>query len=398
MSGRTAVYPEKFDIRDLVELNQPSPKVAVDPTSERLHDELLRLEAWGAHLVVDGKAPFMAALDDARRVGDEALLGRALCLAARAELFWGQLDASAAAAKEAIAAFERLTERERLRLAGPHSEAWRVLGNGRLRIGEVAAAMPLFEHAIRVAERGVDAAVSDEASASAIPATSGLLTALNGLGVALISMREMAGAEEVLSRALDLVDSHPQTQHDVPDDIVYILGNLVKLLQQEARDRLAAGENADVQLAQARELLETRAAGLIARRGEPGSKVSVLALRDFLEMSSRHLLLEGRLDEALARFQNLADSRGVDRWRGAIGERGLAETLLALGRPADACSACIGRSARIARRSSAWRSTTGSVGGWTRWRRANMPPIWRPASAWNGRGPMPRRSGGSPAN
>ena len=330
------VYPEVFYFRDRVQVAKPSSVAAVDPALRRLAAEIARLETWGAHLVVDGIAPFAAALEGARRSGDDALLGRALSLAARAELFWGDIAACVARAEEAIAAFARVSADEELRLAGPHAEALRVFGNGQLRRGEVAAAMPLFDRAIAVAERGVDAARAGVVAASAIPPTNALVTALNGLGVVLLSMRETVGAREVLLRALEVVDAYPETQTDMPDDVVYIVGNLVKLLQQDVRDRLAAGESAEAELAQARALLETRAAGLIAQRGAPGSKVSVLAQRDFLETSGRHLLLEGRLDEALDQFQRLADSAGEDRWRGAIGEHGLAETLLVLGRPADA--------------------------------------------------------------
>jgi len=317
-------------------LDKRSPILAVESAPQRLGDEISQLEMWGANLVVDGIEPFVAPLDAVRRLGDDALLGRALCLAARAELFWGRIEAGIATAEEAVAAFARLPENEQVRLAGPHAEAWRVVGNGRLRLGDVATALPLFERAIAVAERGVEAAIPGEAALSGIPATSGLVAALNGLGVAQISLREMAGAKEVLLRAIDVIDAHPQTQDNSPDDIVYTVGNLVKLLQQDVRDRLAAGESPAAQLNEARELLETRAAPLVARRGEPGCRVSRLAQRDFLEMSGRHLLLEGRLDAALEQFQRLADSRSVDRWRGAIGERGLAETLLALGRPAEA--------------------------------------------------------------
>ncbi|GGF34267.1 hypothetical protein GCM10011611_45620 [Aliidongia dinghuensis] len=303
---------------------------------QRLADEIARLEVWGAHLVVDGIGPFVAALDMARRLGDEVLLARALCIAARAELFWGRLEAGIALAEETIGILERLTGEEQLRLSGLHAEAWRVVGNGRLKLGDVATALPLFERAIMLAEHGVEAAISKEAMLSTLSAPGALVAALNGLGVAFISMREATGAKEVLLRALDVVDAHPETRDNVPDDIVYTVDNLVELLQHEVRDRLAAGENADAQLTQAHDLLEARAAPLIARRGEPGCRVSVLAQREFLEMSSRHLLLEGRLDDALEQFQSLADSGGVDRWRGAIGERGLAETLLALGRPAEA--------------------------------------------------------------
>jgi signal transduction histidine kinase len=140
----------------------------------------------------------------------------------------------------------------------------------------------------------------------------------------------------VLLRALDVVDAHPQTVEDVPDDIIYIVFNLTTILHQDARERLAAGESAEAQLEQVRDLLETRAARLVEQRGAVGSRISVLAEREFLEMSAQQLLLEGQLDAALDQFRRLADSSGEDRWRGAVGESGLAETLLALGRPAEA--------------------------------------------------------------
>ena len=302
----------------------------------RLADELSRLESWAVHLLFDGIEPFTDALVAARRLGDDALLGRALCVSARAALIWGRLEEGIVLAEEAIAAFARLTPDDQLRLAGPHAEAWRVAGNARLKLGDIASSLPLLERAIALAELGVDAAVSDEADFSAIPATSGLVHSLNNLGMALISMRQMAGAMEVLLRALDVVDAHPQTVDDVPDDIIYIVYNLITILHQDARDRFAAGESADAQLAQARALLDTRAAELVERRGEAGCKVSVAAEREFLEASAQNLLLEGQLDAALDLFQRLADSSGEDRWRGAVGERGLAETLLALGRPDEA--------------------------------------------------------------
>jgi len=302
----------------------------------RLADELSRLESWAPHLVFDGAEPFTDALLTARRLGDDALLGRALCVLARGTLVWGGLDAGIALAEEAIAAFGRLTPGDQLRLAGPHAEAWRVAGNARLKLGDIASSLPLLERAIALAELGVDAAVADEAAFSAIPATSGLVHSLNNLGMALISMRQMADAMEVLLRALDVVDAHPQTVDDVADDIIYIVYNLITILHQDARDRFAAGESADAQLAQARALLGTRAAELVERRGGAGCKVSAAAEREFLEASAQNLLLEGQLDAALDLFQRLADSSGEDRWRGAIGERGLAETLLALGRPGEA--------------------------------------------------------------
>jgi len=326
----------KFNFQDWVQLAELLSHAAARSEPQCLRDEISRLEIWFAHLVFDGVQPFEAALAAARRLGDDGLLGRALCLAARVEVAWGRLDDGIAFAEEALATFVRLTPDDHLRLAGPHAEAWRVAGNARLKLGDIGACLPMLERAIGLAELGVDAAIPDEADFSAIPSTSALVHSLNNLGMALISMREMAGAMEVLLRALDVVDAHPRTVDDVPDDIVYIVGNLVTVLQQDARDRLAAGESAEAPMAQARELLDMRSAKLIERRGAEGCRVSVVAERDFLEFSGRHLLLEGRLEEAQERFQRLIDTSGKDRWRGAAGERGLAETLLALGRPAEA--------------------------------------------------------------
>ncbi|MDB5362795.1 MAG: Sensor protein [Rhodospirillales bacterium] len=318
----------------MAELSHPVP---AEPDPWQLHAEMCRLEAQLSHLVPGDVAPFEQALVEARRLGDDGLLARALCLTARYELFWGRLEAGVALVETAIEAFARLPEDALLRLVGPHSEAWRVAGNGWLKLGNIVKALPLFEQAIVIAQRGVDAGLTDEAGHSAIPSTSSLVRCLNNLAMALLSMREMAGAMEVLHRAIELVDAHPQTLDDIPDDVVYIVGNLVDILQQEARDRLAAGESAEAQLGQARALLETRASQILRMAVEgDGSKLSVLAERDFLEASSQNLLLEGKLDEALIQFRRLADSSGEDRWRGAIGERGLAETLLALGRPAEA--------------------------------------------------------------
>ena len=319
-----------------MQLAKLSSVVKTDSGHQRLSDEISRLEAWFSHAVFDDFPAFPASLAAARRLGDHAVLARALCVSARGELIWGRLKAGIALADEAITVFDRLAPDEQLTVAGPHEEAWRVAANGRLKLGDVAAALPLFERAIVVAERGVEAKVPNEALFSGIPAASGLVHGLNGLGFALISMREMAGAMEVLLRALDVVDAHPETIEDVPDDIIYIVFNISMILHQEARERLSAGESADVLLVQARTLLETRARRLAERCGEVGCRVSVLGAREFLEVLSQQLLLEGKLDEALGQFQRLADSSGEDRWRGAVGERGLAETLLALGRPAEA--------------------------------------------------------------
>jgi signal transduction histidine kinase len=336
IAGGTGRYPGKFNFRDREQLAEVSSRVADESECQHLHSEISRLEMWGPHLVVDGRGPFTATLAMARRLGDDGLLARALCLSARTELFWGALEAGAAYAEEAIATFGRLTEDQQLRLAGPHAQAWRVAGNTQMKLGSIADALPLLERAIGLAQAGVDAAVADESTFSAMPATSALICSINNLGMALISMREMTGAMEVLLRALDVIDAHPQTVDDVPDDIIYTVFNLVSILHQDARDRLAAGESAEAPLVQARTLLETRAAALVERRGAAGCRVSLLGEREYLEMSAQHLLLEGQLEAALEQFRKLADSSGEDRWRGAVGERGLAETLLALGRLTEA--------------------------------------------------------------
>ena len=311
------------------------PAVA-EPDPQRLHAEICRLEAQFANLLPASAAPFEQALAAARQLGDDRLLARALSLLARRELFWGRLEDGIATVEAAIAAFGRVQEDELLRLSGAHSEAWRVAGNGWMKLGDIAAALPLLERAIALAQRGLDAEIADEAEASAIPTASSLVRGLNNLGMALLGMRETAGAREAFERAIEVVDAHPQTVDDIPDDIVFIVGNLVQILQDDARVRLAAGEGADHLLIEARVLLETRTMRIVNAVGRGDSKVSALAARDYIEASGQNLLLEGKLDEALAQFQKLADSSGDDRWRGAIGERGLAETLLALGRPSEA--------------------------------------------------------------
>jgi signal transduction histidine kinase len=319
-----------------VQLTELSLPAFAEPDPQHLHAELCRLESQFANLLPADVEPFEQALAAARHLDDDRLLARALCLMARRELFWGRHDVGIATVEAAIAAFERLQEGELLRLSGPHSEAWRVAGNGWMKLGDIAAALPLLERAIALAQRGLDAEIVDEAGASAIPSTSSLVRGLNNLGMALLGMRETAGAKEAFERAIEVIDGHPQVTDDIPDDIVYIVGNLVQILQDSARVRLASGEGADELLTEARALLETRTKQIVHGVGQGDSKVSPLAARDFIEASSQNLLLEGKLDQALAQFQQLADSSGEDRWRGAIGERGLAETLLALGRPGEA--------------------------------------------------------------
>ena len=317
----------------MAELSLPA---LAEPDPQRLHAEICRLEAQFANLLLASAAPFEQALAAARQLGDDRLLARALSLLARRELFWGRLEDGIAIVETAIAAFGRLQEDELLRLSGAHSEAWRVAGNGWMKLGDIAAALPLLERAIALAQRGLDAEIADEADVSAIPTTSSLVRGLNNLGMALLGMRETAGAREAFERAIEVIDAHPQTLDDIPDDIVSIVSNLVQILHDDVRVRLAAGEGVDHLLAEARALLETRVMQIVNAVGQGDSKVSALAARDFIEASGQNLLLEGKLDEALAQFQQLADGSGEDRWRGAIGERGLAETLLALGRPDEA--------------------------------------------------------------
>ena len=297
---------------------------------------MFRLEAQFAHLLPGDVAPFEQALAAARLRGDDGLLARALCLIARRELFWGRLEAGIATVEAAIEAFARLPEDEQLRLSGPHAEAWRIAGNGWLKLGDIAASLPLLERGIVLAQAGVDARIAGEAEISAITSANGLVRCLNNLAMSLLGMRETSGAREALQRAMEVVDAHPQVLHDIPDDIMFIIGNLVSILHQQARDLMAAGKSADAQLAEARHLLETRARRIVQAVGQEDSRASTLAERDFLEFSSQTLLLEGKPEEALAQFQRLADLSGEDRWRGAVGERGLAETLLALGRNEEA--------------------------------------------------------------
>ena len=297
------------------------------------------MEAQFVCLIPDGLAPVALAAVRARRLGDDALLGRALSLSARAELVDGRHETGIRIIDEAIAAFARLDDAVLERLAGPHAEAWRVAGNAQVKLGNIVAALPLLDRAAEIAGRGIEDDPTGAAATSSIPAASALVRCLNNMGFALLGMREMSGAMEVLHRALEVADAHPETYDDVPEDIIFAVGNLVAALQQGARDRLAAGESAAEELAQARNLLETRAARVIgiARTGSANaSKVTPSAERDYVEALSQNLLLEGKLEEALEQFRRLAESGDGDPGHGATGERGLAEVLLALGRPAEA--------------------------------------------------------------
>ena len=316
------------------QLAEPVAPRAADLERRLLGREISRLESQFVCLVPDGLAPVAVAVGRARRLGDDALLGRALSLSARAELVDGRHEAGILIIDEAIAAFARLDDAVLERLAGPHAEAWRVAGNAQVKLGNIVAALPLLDRAAEIAGRGIEGDPTGAAATSSIPAASALVRCLNNMGFALLGMREMSGAMEVLHRALEVADAHPQTYDDVPEDIIFAVGNLVAALQQGARDRLASGESAAEELAQARNLLETRAARVIGSAN--AAKVTPNAERDYVEALSQNLLLEGKLEEALEQFQRLAEGADGDPGHGATGERGLAEVLLALGRPAEA--------------------------------------------------------------
>ncbi|HEV2677558.1 MAG TPA: ATP-binding protein [Aliidongia sp.] len=275
----------------------------------------------------------------ARRLGATALLARALSLSARVELVEGRHDTGIATIEEALAVFAGLDGDVAAQLAGPHAEAWRVAGNAQVKFGNIAAALPLLERSIEIAQRGLDGELTDGDVPRSIPAASALVRSLNNMGFALTSMREMVGAAEALQRALEVADTYPETLLDVPEDIIFTIGNLVALLQQAARDRIAVGENPAEELSRARSLLETRAARIIAAdkaQNAKSSKVTPSAQRDYVEALSRNLLLEGRAEDALRCFQTLMEEAGEDQWQEGTVQRGLAEALLALGRPAEA--------------------------------------------------------------
>jgi len=317
-------------------LAESSAAVSVGFGVQQLHAEICRLESQFANLLRGDPAPFQQALAAARNSGSDSLLARSLCLWSRWSHNKGRLADGIALAEEALALYARMDKDTQLRHAGPHSEAWRVAGNGWMKLGDIATALPLIERAIAVAELGVDAAIPNEASVSAIPSSSALVRAFNNLGMALLGMRETAGAREALQQAMAVVEAHPETLDDIPDDIVYVFGNLVEILQQEATRKLEAGEDASEELQAARAVLEARAADMVRAGSLGNSKLSALAQRDYQEALAQNLLLEGQPEAALVHFQQLADSGSEDNWRAAIGERGLAEALLALGRPEEA--------------------------------------------------------------
>ncbi|GGF30595.1 hypothetical protein GCM10011611_40880 [Aliidongia dinghuensis] len=318
---------------------EPPISSPVPSCQQWLRDEVYRLEAQFVCLVPDGLWPIPGVVQLARKQADNGLLGRALCLLARMELVEGRHEAGIRVIDEAIALFDSLGDEAALELAGPRAEAWRVAGNAQVKLGNLAEALPLLERSVALAEHGVATGHADERRFSAIPAASALVRSLNNLGFALMGMSEMNGAAEVLRQALGVADTHPETFEDVPEDIVFAIGNLVAILHQGARERLAAGESADAELAEARNLLERRAAQIVAPAGDasPGTtKVTTSAEHDYLESLGQNLLLDGRLEEALEQFRRLADASTENQSHGAASRRGLAETLLALGRPAEA--------------------------------------------------------------
>jgi len=126
-----------------------------------------------------------------RRLGDDALLARALSLSARAELVDVVTDTGIRIIDEAIAAFARLDDRPR---------GWRVpcrgLAGGRQRAGQAGehrAALPLLDRAADIAGRGIEDDPAGDASTSSIPATSALADA-STTWASRIGMGEMSGA------------------------------------------------------------------------------------------------------------------------------------------------------------------------------------------------------------
>ena len=311
---------------------------AVDFERRLLAEEISRLESRFVCLIPDRLAPVAPALASARAQGDDALLGRALSLAARVELVHGRHEAGTRLIEEALAVFTKLDGTLAQELAGAHAEAWRVAGNAQVKLGNLAAALPLLERSIDIAQRGVETGPTDDTVSGPILAASSLIRGLNNLGFTLMGMREMSGATEILRRVLDVADAHPEALDDVPEDVIFAIGNLVGILQQAARDRIDAGESAAEELSQARELLETRAAKIIEAdqaRNTGASKMTPSARCDYIEVLSYNLLLEGRIEEALEQFQMLAANQVVSQWQATV-QRGIAEALLALGRPAEA--------------------------------------------------------------
>ena len=280
--------------------------------------------------------------------GDDELLGRVLTMLSRVQIVQGAHERAIATAQTALDAFGRLDARVALRCSGARAEALRSGGNALLKLGYVAQALPKLEEAVEVAQTGIEAATRGD-HAAFIPALRALVRGLITLGAALFATRQTDTAISVYYRTLAVADAHPEVYEHFPDDVMLALWNLIDTLHDRARLRRIAGNEAGavIDFAAAQSVLDMAGARIEgpSPAGAPGAAciprpLTPYGREGYYGSLGRHLLLTGRPTEALGLFERqLAEIQRqgfVHRGTYALAQSGLAQVMLALGRPATA--------------------------------------------------------------
>jgi len=323
-------------------LRQAKPALAAIPGEGELETELLRLETNFSHLGHGGPLALDEALAKARAADDAGLLARALCLAARADVFRGRIEHGIATADEAVAMIATLDADRVLALAGVASEAWRTAGRGFFKLGNLAEALPRLETAVTIAEERLKQPERPGDRESGISAMTAYPRALQDLGVAFTAVRETDEAIATYARAVAAADAQPEIYRLIPDDILLSLTGWAEGLQQRHQARLAgdaARKRADADvggdLLAAREIISGRARILIEQAeyaaGEGATPLSGYGYQSYYGALGRQLLLEGDPDAALIEFERqraLGNAVG-NATVAASGEIGMATALLA---------------------------------------------------------------------
>jgi len=318
------------------------PALAAIPGKGELEAELLRLETHFSHLGHDGPQALDEALAKARAANDAALLARALCLTARADVFRGRIERGIATADEAIAMIATLDPERASALAGVASEAWRTAGRGFFKLGNLAEALPRLETAVTIAEDRLKQPERRDDRAAGISAMTAYPRALQDLGVAFTAVRETDEAIATYARAVAAADTQPEIYRQIPDDILLALTGWAEGLQQRHQARLAgdathkrADPGVSDDLIAAREIVTVRARALIERAeyaaGEGATPLSGYGYQSYFGALGRQLLLEGDPDAAYVEFER-QKALGIavgNATVAASGEIGMATALLA---------------------------------------------------------------------
>jgi signal transduction histidine kinase len=317
------------------------PALAAIPGVGELESELLRLETNFSHLGHGGPLALDEALAKARAADDAGLLARALCLAARADVFRGRIERGIATADEAIAMIATLDAKRASALAGVASEAWRTAGRGFFKLGNLAEALPRLETAVTIAEERLKQPEGEQEGG--ISAMTAYPRALQDLGVAFTAVHETDEAIATYARAVAAADAQPDLYRQIPDDILLALTGWAEGLQQRHQTRLAGdatrkrgdGEVSE-DLAAAREIVSGQARALIERAEYAAAKgatpLSGYGYQSYYGALGRQLLLEGDPDAACAEFER-QKALGIavgNATVAASGEIGMATALLAL--------------------------------------------------------------------